>query len=369
SRRLFTQPVRMRDGHDNFFTPLRLIFALMVMIGHSFVIAGGGSDYEPMLFLHYSPSYLAVNLFFIASGFLVTGSMLYRGDAASYAGSRLLRIYPGLIVHVLFVMLVIGLIATTLTPIRYLLHPDVLSQPLRVLSFVNTDMILPGVFTENGEQLASAPLWTLRFEMLCYVGTLLAFSLGLMRRKWMLLAQFVIPSIIWMIGQGADLFAALPGSVENMVRFGMAYGLGAAIYAYRDRLCSALWMIPVLATLCWALRQTDAVDIAMNMMLASGLFYAAFIRIPALNQLKSLPDMSYGIYIYHWSILQLAIVFWPSLTGPALLLISLPVVMGLAWLSWTYVEAPLLRRKDRFGDWLRFGRQRSPAKHKTVLLD
>ena len=60
-------------------------------------------------------------------------------------------------------------------------------QPFKVLSFTNTDMILLGVFETNGEPFAFAPLWTLRFEMLCYIATLLAFSLGLMRRKWMVL--------------------------------------------------------------------------------------------------------------------------------------------------------------------------------------
>jgi len=29
--------VKITDGHDNFFTPLRLIFAFMVLIGHAFI--------------------------------------------------------------------------------------------------------------------------------------------------------------------------------------------------------------------------------------------------------------------------------------------------------------------------------------------
>jgi len=37
-RAAFT-PVHIRDGHDNFFTPLRIFMAIMVVIGHSVAIA------------------------------------------------------------------------------------------------------------------------------------------------------------------------------------------------------------------------------------------------------------------------------------------------------------------------------------------
>ena len=73
----------IRDGHDNFFTPLRLIFASLVVFGHAFAVALRDSSLEPHILYHYTFSYLAVNLFFIASGFLVTKSMVYRGDTPS----------------------------------------------------------------------------------------------------------------------------------------------------------------------------------------------------------------------------------------------------------------------------------------------
>jgi len=102
----------IREGHDNFFTPLRLLFASLVVIGHAFVIAERDPTMEPQVLYHYTFSYLAVNLFFIASGFLVTKSMAYRGDTPSFISARALRIFPALIVHVLFIMFVIGPLAT-----------------------------------------------------------------------------------------------------------------------------------------------------------------------------------------------------------------------------------------------------------------
>jgi len=185
------QAVKIRDGHDNFFTPLRLLFATLVVIGHAFVVALGDPMSEPNIFYQYTFSYLAVNLFFIASGFLVTKSMLYRGDVAEYSSARFLRIYPGLLVHVLFVMFIVGPLATSLSLGEYFTHIDFLKQPFVVLSFISAQMWLPGVFETNAEHMASAPLWTLRYEILAYIGTAIIFSMGLLKKKWMALAQFI----------------------------------------------------------------------------------------------------------------------------------------------------------------------------------
>ncbi|WP_298911690.1 acyltransferase [uncultured Algimonas sp.] len=351
-----TKGVAVRDGHDNFFTPLRLVFALMVMVGHAFVITRGGVDHEPQMLFHYTPSYLAVNLFFIASGFLVTGSMFFRNDGPAFAAARLLRIYPALIVHVAFILFLLGPVATSWPVGDYLLDPGLWLQPFKVLSFANTDLILPGVFEGNGEPYASHPLWTLRFEMICYVATGAAFALGLMRRRWMVLAQFALPAMVWMAGQSFGLFDGLPATAESLTRFGMAYGLGATLFAYRDRLRYRWAALPVLFVLAWGLRDTALVEVAVNLFLATAVMLLAYMRLPRLAALQRWPDLSYGAYIYHWGVMQLLIQWWPGLDVAALFVLALPVVLALSWLSWTMVEKPMLAQKGDLGRWLRFGR-------------
>lgn len=364
-----SKAVTIRDGHDNFFTPLRLIFALLVMVGHAFAINAGNGESEPHIFLHYTFSYMAVNMFFIASGLLVTKSMLYRGDAPAFLAARSLRIFPALIAHVLFVTLVVGTLMTSLPLWDYLTHSDVLLQPVWVLSFFQTEMVLPGVFESNGEAFGSATLWTLRYEVLAYIATFLAFSLGLLRRKWMVLAQFTIPSIAWVIGQSFGLFEMLPATVENAVRFGIAYGLGAAIYAYRDRLNFRWFAAPLFAALSWALKDTPMVEITTNLALASFVIWAAYVKVPKLAGLQRITDLSYGIYIYHWVIMQVIINLMPDTSVIGLFVIALPIVIGLSWLSWTFIEAPMLRHKKAFGEWLRFGRKQPAFDQSGMLLD
>ena len=360
----------IREGHDNFFTPLRLIFASLVVFGHSFAVALRDASAEPHILYHYTFSYLAVNLFFIASGFLVTKSMVYRGDAPSFISARALRIFPALIIHVFFVMIVIGPLATKTPLAEFFRQPDWYLQPFKVLTFIDTKMIMPGMFQTNAEDLGSAALWTLRYEVLAYIGTLLVFSLGMLRKKWMVLAQFVLPSLAWMLGDYYGLFTHFPSTIENLMRFGIAYGLGATIYAYRDRLNFSWIALAVMVFASYVFHETRAIEVIVTAILAWIVFRFAYMKMPSLDWTKRLPDLSYGIYIYHWCILQLLFYWMPNLGVLSLFILTFLVTIGLAALSWYLVEKPALRSKTQFAEALRkFGLKRSKVQHREYLLD
>ncbi len=361
--------MRIREGHDNFFTPLRVMMALLVVTEHAMIVGMNDITAGAYIFFGYGLSYLAVNLFFITSGFLVTKSMTYRADLPEYSSARILRIYPALIIHVAFVLFLIGPLATTLPLWDYLTHPDVWKQPFLVLSFINSDMILPGAFLTNHEQLAAAPLWTLRYELMAYLVTALAFSLGLMRRKWMILAQFILPGLAWLLCKETGLYDHLPATAQNALRFAIAYGLGAAIFAYRDRLNFHIFgfiCIILLAVLC---NRINAMEIAVNVMLAYGLMLVAFAKAPRFEGLQKLSDVSYGIYIYHWGLLQLAFYWWPHLNPLTLFALIAPLSYAIAYASWHFVEKPALKAKKRFAEHLRFGRKPSKIEGRKLLRD
>lgn len=363
------QGVKTRDGHDNFFTPLRLIFASLVVIGHAFVIGLRNLEAEPNLLYNYTFSYLAVNLFFVASGFLVTKSMLYRGDGAGFAAARGLRIYPGLIVHVLFVMLIIGPLATNLPLREFFSSPDWYLQPLKVLTFFETNMEMPGIFAGNEEQFGSAPLWTLRYELLAYIGTLLIFLMGLMRKKWMVLAQFFVPAFAFMVFTITGWMDALPATGVNLLRFGIAYGLGATLYAYRDRITYHWVGLPILFALTWITHKTAALEVTMNMLLAYFVMLTAYMKAPKFNWTQNIPDLSYGIYIYHWAVLQLLFHWMPELSVTALIAMGFPITIALAWLSWTFIEKPMLSKKGWLATKLRSKKIKPAYRADKMLLD
>jgi peptidoglycan/LPS O-acetylase OafA/YrhL len=346
--------VEISDGHENFFTPLRFLFAFLVLVGHAFVVVGGASDSEPHVFFHFTFSYLAVNLFFIASGFLVTKSMLYRENVASYTSARFLRIYPGLAIHVLLMMFVFGPMTTSLPLMSYLTHPQTLIQPLLVLAFIDSEMLLPGILADNHEHQASAALWTLRYEILAYIGTLVAFSLGLLKHRWMLLAQFAVFALALPISKLTGVYDQIPATFQSILRFGVCYGLGAAIYGYRDVLKFHLLLIPVLFAVTALFSATAMFEVMVMVTIGYSLFWAAYVKLPKLQWLQKLSDVSYGLYIYHWAVLQGVFMFWPGLNAWQLILISSPIAIGLAILSWRLIEKPALKMKTRLAEKLSF---------------
>lgn len=349
--------VTIKDGHANFFTPLRFIFAYMVLIGHSFVVVGGSHTSEPHIFFHFTFSYLAVNLFFIASGFLVTGSMLYRKDAASFVSARVLRIYPGLIAHVLLMIVVFGAMTTSLPLVEYFTHADTLKQPFIVLPFIESSMHLPNILENNHEHQASAALWTLRYELLAYVGTLVAFFLGLLKHRWMLLAQFVVFAIALPVSVSLGIYDSLPATIQSLLRFGVCYGLGTAIYGYRDKIRLHFIFIPILFGFSALIHNTVMFEVSVMVSLGYMLFWMAYVDIPKLNFLQKISDVSYGIYIYHWAVIQGIHHFWPSVNVWQLIALGSPIAILLAHLSWRFVEKPALALKPKFANMLKRKKQ------------
>jgi len=110
-------------------------------------------------------------------------------------------------------------------------------------------------------------------------------------------------------------------------------------------------------------------EVTMNIMLAYFVMWAAYIKAPKLNFLQKLSDVSYGLYIYHWCILQLVFMWMPKLSVMALFLITLPITFILANLSWHFVEKPMLKHKADFSKYLRFGRKKPSYDAKAMLVD
>jgi peptidoglycan/LPS O-acetylase OafA/YrhL len=81
---------------DNFLL-LRFIAASMVIYGHAPAVTGHPLPADLFAWLNwgtYSGS-IAVDVFFIVSGFLVTGSFLRNPQLADFAWARAIRIVPG----------------------------------------------------------------------------------------------------------------------------------------------------------------------------------------------------------------------------------------------------------------------------------
>src|SRR3954447_4385276 len=100
------------DHKDNNFDTLRLTAAAMVLVSHSFPLAYGSNDAgEPLWKLSHNQATLgtlSVWVFFIISGYLITQSFAKAPDPGRYLSARCLRIFPGLLVSLIFCATVLG---------------------------------------------------------------------------------------------------------------------------------------------------------------------------------------------------------------------------------------------------------------------
>lgn len=85
------------SGRHNSFTFLRLVFALMVVVGHSCILGGFGAEpLEQWTSHQLSGRDFAVQGFFVFSGFLIAKSLAEHPSLWRFAIHRAFRIFPAL---------------------------------------------------------------------------------------------------------------------------------------------------------------------------------------------------------------------------------------------------------------------------------
>src|SRR5579863_1616176 len=88
------------DGRNNNFGFLRLLFAALVILSHSSELIDGNRSREILtrIFGTMSFAQLAVDSFFLISGYLITRSWILSESNSEYLIKRVMRIYPGYLV-------------------------------------------------------------------------------------------------------------------------------------------------------------------------------------------------------------------------------------------------------------------------------
>ncbi len=318
-----------RGGRNN-FDALRVIAALAVVISHAFLLSTGTYAREPIAAIsggQTTAGGIAVLMFFVLSGFLITRSFDRSRDARRFVASRLLRIMPGLVVVVLLAAAVVGPLATILSVREYLDAPETYRYVAGNLSFLRPVDTLPGVFLANPFPSAvNGSLWTLRFEAACYA---LVLVLGLCR----VLNRGVVTALF-----ALDLAAlATIGHAHSGIEFTSDFLAGAALYFWQPRLRPGVAL--ACAALCGfslAAGSFRFVSATAGAYLVLYLAMAPEVRLPNLTRYG---DFSYGIYIYAFPVEQIvAASLGAATTWQAELAISLPFILALAALSWHGIE-------------------------------
>ena len=328
----------------NNFGLLRLLAALAVVVSHSIHLAGAPESAEPLAAATgFSLGEHAVHMFFTISGVLIAASLLRSTSLLSYFRARALRLLPGLTVCVLLTVLVLGPLLSTVPALAYF-HDGAVWRYLAVtLGLITANAPLPGLFTHNPvPDVVNLPLWTLKYEALCYFGLALLGVTGLIRSLRVTTMVLVPLLAAWIAVAAFPEQLHVGSTLLSFLRLAFSFGLGTLAFVWRDRL--PLHWYGVAATLFGmaALLGTPLQAPATQIFVAYATLWAASLPLGVLGALPRKDDLSYGIYIYDWLIAQSLLVIWPGLSQPVLLAATLALLLPVAALSWFLIEKPAL---------------------------
>lgn len=334
------------SNRQNQFNLVRLVLAFMVCIDHAGLITSGiPALVTPLNLFDLSTGTLAVNGFFVLSGILIARSLAQRGASVSYFMSRLLRLYPALIALVLLAVLVIGPLVSA-GP--YWTGSNTFNYAIEVLHFGQTEGGPNGFYPGNPIPYEfSPPLWTLRYEFICYMAAPFFVLLGLQNRERLVLAMISLLGGVLVIAPLSNINILGTPIVSAMLRFSFCFGLGMLIWTGRRFVDGQLSWVAITSVLFLLSGLINiGVDVAATLWITALILYFG-LRLPTGRILKT--DLSYGLYIWHYPIMQILLGEAGIDTWPMLLAATIPLVLCAAWVSWTFVERPALRLKSHVG--------------------
>jgi peptidoglycan/LPS O-acetylase OafA/YrhL len=323
------------------FDYLRIGLSLAVLGWHSIGLSTGSVELDAALWsgpFRFLPSAI-IPVFFALSGFLVAGS-LERNRLHQFITLRFMRLIPALAVEIALSALFLGLIFTTLPKLEYLSSTQLYAYFLNIIGDIHFE--LPGVFKDNPfPGFVNGQLWTIPFELECYLALILLSVSTLLKRRLAFVTVVVCLALALtariLSGHPVDPTTHPPG--RAMV---FCFLAAVGLYLYRDVVPYSSFLGAVSAVASAVLLQIPDTSYLAAFPIAYLTVWLGLMRPPAIP----FGDLSYGVYLFHWPIQQTIVHLFPGVRSWWLLtLISLPLSMGFAWLSWTLIEKPTLTRK------------------------
>jgi peptidoglycan/LPS O-acetylase OafA/YrhL len=329
---------------------LRGIAILLVLLFHA------GLPWTP-------GGFIGVDVFFVISGFLITGKLWRESqqpgglNIAKFYAWRIRRLLPAALVAVALISLVGLLIAAPLDRSELAADGAASALSLANMRFIGS----VDYFAATSSPSPFLHFWSLSVEEQFYlvwpalivlltwrgggsrrliaallIGVAASFALSM----WLTDASparafYLLPTRVWQLGVGGLL--ALIGVMGTSRRAGAVAWAGLAAVAVAGVALTAEMPYPGLAAL---LPTAGAVAL-----LYGGAAPSGPVRLLAAAPLRFLGKISYSLYLWHWPLLVLPIMFLErALTGVEIVA-SVAVAIGVSWLSWRFVEQPF-----RYGD-------------------
>lgn len=327
---------------------MRLFFALFVIVQHGFAL---NNNIDPLSRLGLSSfGSFGVNGFFILSGYLITASWLNSKSYISFSWRRILRVFPAFVVCLFFTGFIISPLMTIINNgnIDIVFFKQQLSYIYKNLLLIIYQPDITNLTINHHEHSLNGSLWTLSWEFGFYILLAIAGTLGLLSKRKKILFIAIILYIIsyWMSDCKCTIFFKYYTS-QRVTILPFMFGLGVLAYLFKHKIPNNTLLF-IICIIGWAL------DLKYNHVMPIYPFFFLYMMLWLMVNLpiKSFEkhgDYSYGIYIYHYPIIQLILLIYNFNVNPWILSLIAIVPTGiLAYLSWHYIEKPALSFKNYF---------------------
>jgi peptidoglycan/LPS O-acetylase OafA/YrhL len=345
--------------HDNNFGLLRLILAYCVIASHSPEMLDGNRTREPLNQIGSTITLggLAVDGFFILSGYLVASSYLNRRSITNFLFSRILRIYPAFCVAYLVCIFWVGPYSgATLGTITGYGWAAIIAKMLLL-----APPHLPNAFHTLPIPALDGAMWSIRYEFRCYLVLGILGLAGALDRRWFaviltgLLYLFVIlvkqPPHPSLRPDGIDLIAATIGDPGLSLSLLAIFMTGVCFRLFRQTLKFSWPGIFICAGFCVIAVLTSSFGELVFGILGTYVLLSIAMakRFPIIGGINNKYDYSYGTYLYAWpigSLILLASLNFGANISPSTLTIDVIFLATIAGaISWYSIERNMLKLK------------------------
>jgi len=288
--------------NKNCFDFLRFFFAFNILLAHLCEL----SQSTALSFLSsVSNSSIAVKGFFIISGFLVTKSYRNTPSLKEYFMKRIKRILPAYVTVLLISTLFLSFFSSY-SFIEYFTDINIykyLGWNLLFLNFMRP--CLPGLFENNLYCVINGSLWTLKVEEGFYVVLpIIFFIITKIKKPLLILGSLYILSILyWFV---MDFYFDNPVLAKQLPGYLVYFVTGVFLYLNFDFVLQHKTQL-LLATLFLTMFFNFSIfqiDLLYPLTFGVIVITAAY-SFPFLNNFGKYGDFTYGMYIYHFPIIQL----------------------------------------------------------------
>jgi len=342
---------------ENSLDVIRLFAAMQVAITHYLNLSllqygvSGSADAVLLWFKRGLNLFPGVVILFAVSGFLMGASLDRPESRGLFLKKRFLRIYPALWMNVLLTAVTVWLV---IKPDRMQIRELFIWCAVQGAGAAYT----PEFLKEFGAGSINGALWTIMVEVQFYLLIWLFRSFLKKRtdRFWGVLAAVSAAAnlLSWTVKE-AEL---LPQSVLSLldrtfIPYLMWFCLGILFYRYREKAVPVLtknlfWLLPVYVIYksCWLLLGWNVpgyyADIVTGLVLPCLVIGAAY----RFGKHRIKNEISYGIFLYHWPLINLIFHYGlvEKINSILLFLLYAAVYLLLAAASRKFVEQPVMKK-------------------------